>query len=363
MNAPIPLVRAAGEPREIGRVHGRSARREIADNLALYARRYRDELGLERAEVRRRAGAWLERVRELDPDYAETVEGLAEGCGQPLLELAALNARYELFYSAFALEGRAAACTACALLPPQAQGHLLLGENWDWFPEVRGLWLRVSLGGLTVLGFTEAGIAGPKIGLNSAGIALTVNGLLSHLDRWDGEGVPFHVRTWRVLRARGLEEAITAVEEGGSPCSAHFLVGDARTGTAVSLERAPPGTARIHPQGGVLVHANHFLRADALGVREPLAVEGSSSFHRQERLTEVLEGAAATGFLSVEHVQEALRDHAGYPESVCRHESPLFPPSLNYQTTLSVVMDVTAERVHYAPGPPCGTAYHVLELD
>ncbi len=174
--------------------------------------------------------------------------------------------------------------------------------------------------------------------------------------------MPFHVRTWRALLARDLTEATTAVEEGGSLCSAHFLVGDAKCGQALSLERAPTGTARVEPQDGLLVHANHFLQGEELGVREPLAEERRSTHLRQERLAARLAQAAERGSISVEDVEEALRDHEGYPDSVCRHESPLFPSDLNYRTALSVVLDLSARRLRSTPGPPCRSAYQALEI-
>lgn len=363
MNESLPVVSLRGEPYAIGYGHGQAAKGAIGKNLALYFRRYRDEVGLARGEVLRRAGAWLDQVKDLDPAYAAMVHGLSDGSGYPLLYLAALNARYELFYGEFASLGLATACTSFALLPERTEdGHLLLGENWDWFPEAEGLWLRVEWGDLAVLAFTEAGIAGPKIGLNSAGIGLAVNGLLSHLDRWDGEGLPFHVRTWRVLLSHDLGEAVAAVETGGSPGSANFVIGDAGNGRAVSLERAPNETARVEPIQGILVHANHFLASERLGVREPLAEERRSTHLRRRRLTELLARAAQQGPLSVTGVQEALRDHAGHPDSVCRHESPVFPPKLNYRTALSVVLDLHARSIAYAPGPPCRLAYGTLAL-
>lgn len=363
MTGAFPVLDLGGDPSTIGWAHGQRAKGLIERNLALYFRRYRDEVGLERTEVLRRAEAWLTRVRKLDLEYAAMVEGLAAGSGLPLHGIAALNARYELLYGEFAHQGLATACTAFALLPERAGGHLLLGENWDWFPEVEGLWLRVRWGDLTVLAFTEAGIVGGKIGLNSAGIGLAVNGLLSHLDRWDGDGVPFHVRTWRVLCSATLAEALAAVEDGGSPGSANFLVGGGQTGTAVSLERAPSGTAQVAPTAGILVHANHFLAPQRLGVQEPLLEERRSTDLRQERLSELLARAAEQGPLSLPHVQKALRDHVGHPDSVCRHESSVFPPHANYATALSVVMDLRARRVEYTAGPPCQHAFQTLALD
>ncbi|MCX7750876.1 MAG: C45 family peptidase [Candidatus Bipolaricaulota bacterium] len=359
---PLPVLPLRGDPGRIGWEHGRQAREPIAHNLRLYFRRFRDEAGLSRGEVLRQAEGWLERVKVLDADFAQMVEGIAAGAGVPPSEIAALNARYELLYAAFAAQGLPTACTSCAVLPERTGGSLLLAQNWDWFPEVRGLWLRVRWGDLALLAFTEAGIAGGKIGLNSAGVGLAVNGLVSHLDRSDGEGVPFHVRTWRVLVSHDLDEATRAVEEGGSPGSAHFLVADSKAGRAISLERAPTGTARVEPVGGILVHANHFLRGEALGVREPLREERRSTFLRQERLSARLAQAAERGLISTKDVEEALRDHGGYPDSVCRHESPLFPPDLNYRTVLSVVLDLGARRLRYTPGPPCTSLYHELYL-
>ncbi|QAA75960.1 MAG: Peptidase C45, acyl-coenzyme A:6-aminopenicillanic acid acyl-transferase [Candidatus Bipolaricaulis sibiricus] len=362
MSAPLPILELAGGPRAIGLGHGREASDRIKNNLSLYTRRYRDEVGLEQAEVHRRAAMWLERVSELDPPYAAALRGVAAGSGLSVLDIAALNARYELFYSEFSSTGLATACTAFAILPACAGGGLLVGENWDWFPEVEGVWLRVRWGDLTVLAFTEAGIVGGKIGFNSAGIGLAVTGLLSHLDRWDGEGIPFHVRAWRVLLSSDLDAAAAVVEAGRSPCSASFLVGDATRGRASAFERAPTGTAQIEPDNGILVHANHFLRAEQLGVREPLAEDRRSTHLRQRRLADRLTQAAGAGQVSVESVQDALRDHVGRPDSVCRHESPLFPPALNYRTVLSVVMDLRARRLQYAAGPPCAGAYHEIAL-
>jgi len=359
----LPILTIGGDPHAIGYGHGQRAQVAIERNLALYFRRYRDEIGLGRDEVLHRARAWLERVKELDPPYAAMVEGLAEGSGFPLLSLAALNARYEFLYAGFVSQGLATACTACGLLPERTQGgRVLLATNWDWFPEVEGLWLRVTWDGLTVLAFTEAGIAGGKIGFNSAGIGLVVNGLVSHLDRWDGDGIPFHVRAWRILCSPSFKRAIAAVEEGGSPGSANFLVGEAKSGNAVALERAPTGTARVAPEAGILVHANHFLHPDQLGVREPLPEERRSTDLRQGRLAARLAQAAANGLISMERVQDALRDHDGYPDSVCRHESPLFPPDRNYRTVLSVVMDLGAPRLCYTVGPPCEGLYHDVHL-
>lgn len=363
----VPVLDLAGEPYEVGYEHGRRAKALIEHNLDLYFRRFRDEVGLSRDEVLRRARVHLERIRTGFPGYAAMVGGLAAGSGLPLLPLMALNARYELFYGEFVRQGLGgSACTAFAVLPEHVQeGHLILGENWDWFLGVAGLWLRIRGEDLTVLCFTEAGIAGGKIGLNSAGVGLCVNGLVSHLDRWEREGVPFHVRCWQILNARTLDEAVAMVESDGCPGSANFLLGQAGRpgqGAAVDLERAPTGALRWEPQQGFLVHANHFLAPERLGLVQPLAEERYSTYLRQARLTELLGHAAAQGPIAAEILQDFLRDHLGFPDSVCRHPSPAFPDYAQYHTVLSVIIDLHARRLWHTAGPPCRSGYNEVAL-
>src|SRR5688572_10528773 len=220
----------------MGRAHGEAAREAIAINLELYFRRFADEGGVERGEACRRGAAYLRVIEANALEYGEMVRGIAEASGRPLDEIAALNARYEILYSEFtrtimeltgqpAPTGGADGCTAFAALPEATpDGHLRMGENWDWIPGVRGLMLRVvQPDGLRALCFTEAGIAGGKIGLNSAGIGLAINGLVSTLDSWRRLKTPFHVRTWRVLTSPTLDAALQAILNEERSCSANFL--------------------------------------------------------------------------------------------------------------------------------------------
>lgn len=355
----LPAVRLAGTPLAMGRQHGAALRRDVQHNADLLLTRMREELGLSSGTVLRRARVWWERLRVDEPDYSRMVQGIARSSGLPLSVVTALNVRYELMYSEYVRQGLAAtACTSFAVLPERARdGGMLIGENWDWIPEVKTAWLNVAWGNLQILGFTEAGIAGPKIGLNSAGVALAVNGLVSHADRWDAPGRPFHVRCFHILRATSFEQAVGAACDGLSPCSACFLVGHGER--AVAVERAPDRAQIWEPEMGLLVHANHFLDPDRLGVHQPLAEERESTYLRQARLRKMLE---ADSRLSPEDVQVALCDHAGYPSSVCRHPDPALPEHARYATRASIVVDLHARRVHYAGGPPCVTRYVELGL-
>src|SRR5205823_1340688 len=92
--------------------------------------------------------------------------------------------------------------------------------------------------GLETLGFTEAGIIGAKLGLNSAGLGLTINGLLTTSDDWSRRVTPFHVRCYEILRQRDLDSAVKIVTNQRRACSANFLIAQAPD-RAVDIEAAP----------------------------------------------------------------------------------------------------------------------------
>ncbi len=372
----LPLVRLAGGPREIGEAHGEAAAELIAHNLEVYFRRFAEEARLDRDEVLRRAEHYWPALRAQSPEFAAMVEGIAAGARRPLPEIAVLNLRYELLYTEFSRIGQAdlggvpapaGECTAFAVLPAaSADGHLRIGQNWDWIPDVAGLMAHITRpDGLRVLCFTEAGIAGGKIGLNSAGVGLAVNGLLSNEDDWSRLGRPFHLRTWEVLCSTTRAGAVDAVTRGIRSCSANFLVGKAGPpgeGSAVDLEAAPRGICAHEPVAGTLAHANHFRDPDRLGIWQPIVEDKRSTYHRCERMERRLADEAARGPITHEALQEILRDHHDHPDSICRHPNPALPASERYETVTSVVMDLHVGRIHAAAGPPCVNAYQEYDV-
>lgn len=374
MVARIPNFRATGTAREVGRVHGRAEKDRIAENLALYFRRFREEWRLSREEVLARARHYDRVIRDADPEYAEAMEGVAEGSGQDVQDIVALNVRYEIAYSAYSQRGRTEAfarppsgCTALALLPERTkEGTLVLAQNWDWIPGVRGLIAHFQIDGHPkVLGFTEAGIVGAKIGLNDAGVGLCINGLVSNEDAWDRAGLPFHVRCWRVLHSKSLDEAMGHVRTGLGSCSSNFLLGEAKDGRAriVDMESAPTGVVELAPKDGALVHANHFCRPKDLGIWEPLLEERTSTYQRHRLMEGFVKEASRVGILvSIEDVRTILRDHEGHPNSICRHPEEARPPSERYETIASIVMDLGARRLWISDGEPCHSPYAAFAL-
>jgi len=369
----LPVLELTGTPRDAGIQHGAQTAEHIAENLRIYFDRFQREAHLTPAVVRERAQRYLRAIEAAHPAYGEAMRGVSQGAKVPLADIVVLNARYELLYSQYAAINQAKAtthlpaggCTAFAVLPEvAADGHLYLGQNWDWFPGVRGVLFRTrDADGVTVVAFTEAGIVGGKIGMNSCGLGLVVNGLLSNHDDWARLRTPFHVRTWAILRAQTLETAIDVITSEERSCSANFLIGQANGhAEVVDIESAPGTSCTIAPRDGVLAHANHFTDPNALGIWQPLAEEKSSTYQRAARMAELLEQGKAAGTLNAEGLMRILRDHDGWPESVCRHPNSRFPEEERVESVVSVVEDLTGRRMFVAAGPPCTAEFHVIQL-
>jgi isopenicillin-N N-acyltransferase-like protein len=354
----LPVLHLDGAAYDQGRQHGLALAERIAANLDTYFDRFQREGHLTPSEARERAEHFLPLLR--DTEYFEGMRGVADGAEQHLVDILALNVRYELLYFQFGYNAMVDGCTAFAALPQaSANGHLLLGQNWDWIPQVLGAVVHtVEPDGLETLSFTEAGIVGGKIGLNSAGVGLAINGLLSNVDDWSRPETPFHVRCYEILRSRSFDTAMDLVSGTPRACSTNFVLAQAPD-QAIDLEAAPDTLARLEPRDGLLVHANHFLDPARLGIVEPPAERRPHSLSRQARLQAILDARAP---VAIGDLEIALRDHDDYPDSVCRHLNPDDAEEERYITVTSVIMDLQDLSLRLTDGPPCEHLYDGYSL-
>jgi len=365
----LPVVELRGSPYEQGLAHGRALRERIAHNLKVYYQRFAREAGLEREELLRRTRRYLTALRHQSEDYVQGMRGISDASGIPQDEIAFLNLRYELLYFQVGQRMQEASegvppegdgCTSFALLPEKTrEGHLVMGQNWDWIPQAAGALLAFTEpDGLRGLAFSEAGIFGAKIGLNSAGVGLAINGMLTTDDDWSRLARPFHLRCHEVLRARDFDAALSLLADEPRSCTTNFLVAQAPDRVA-DLEAAPERICRLTCEAGFLAHANHFRDPEGLGVVEPPNPRRHLSRHREARLSALL---SAGGPLSIVEIQERLRDHVGRPNSVCRHEDGEIPVEQRVRTLTSIIMDLDAGRLWASDGPPCEGEYQALSL-
>jgi len=368
----LPMVRLSGPAYEQGLTHGRELKGRIAHNLAVYFERFEREVGLSRGEVLDMAHRYANAIAGQNAAYHDGLRGVADGSGFAFEELTALNVRYELLYYKFGKNAMAAAeaarsggdavdgCTAFAALPEITEsGHLLMGQNWDWIPEVQGAVLHTQdLNGIETLAYTEAGIVGAKIGFNSAGVGLCINGMTTTADDWGRMQKPFHVRCYEILRSRTFEGAVNVVTGEPRNIAGNFLIAQA-PGKVADVEAAPDKVNLLGCTAGCLTHANHFVDPEGTGIKEAPNDRRVYSWRRQERLRELLLAAAP---LSVEKIQAALRDTQDDPFGICRHRNPAEPPEMHYTTVTSVVMDLDARVLHITDGPPDEGPYQTVVL-
>ena len=373
MTTKLPLLTLKGSPYQIGYKHGKQARLEIEHNLEVYFRRFKNETELSHKVAISRAAQFLDVINRVSPEYAETMKGVAAGSGQEILDITALNVRYELMYSQFSKIGlkptpKTFGCTAFAALPAAVEnGHLMMAQNWDWIPEVKGLFLKVrNENAPDVLSFTEAGVVGGKIGLNSEGVGLLINGIVSSKDDWARLRKPFHVRCWEILRSKTLRNAIRVVSHGERNCSANFILGQQRStgiGNVIDIESAPEAVCELGPDKGAVAHTNHFSNPRILGVKQVLDEERLSTLQRYRRIQKLLDETVRAGQkLSLSSAKNLLRDHFGKPESVCRHSNLKLPEYERYETVVSVIMDLPGRMLWAAMGSPCSTEYSPISL-
>ena len=324
----FPLIDVSGAPYERGRQYGQQAAGRIRKGVAHYGAQL-GRLGLDEAAVAGLVTAYLPVIRDFDADHVVEMEGIAAGAGIPFAHVALLNARTEILKLAErpALRARLAGadpdgCTGAIAMPEAtADGLLLHAQNWDWKADCAetSVVLRIRReDGPDILTFTEAGGLA-RSGLNSAGIAITANYLESDRDYRD-IGVPLALIRRKVLQEASPALAMRAVYATRKSAANNMMVSastlDGR-GVAIDFECAPDETFQVLPEGGLIVHANHFQSPVALSKLRDTGIGSTPcSLYRDMRVRDLLR--PHVGRIAVAEMKAALADDFASPWSVCR---------------------------------------------
>ncbi len=356
----LPFLQLSGIPFEQGLKHGEELKELIQHNIKIYFERFERECLLSPSEVLTRAEKYSEAIKIQNPRYFDAMRGIAEGSEFSLGEITALNVRFEIMYYEICMKVLRDGCTAFAVSPEAtANGHLLIGQNWDWIPDVKGALVRSKEPNDTsVLSFTEAGIVDGKIGLNSSGLGLTISGLYTTDDDWSRLCKPLHVRCYEILRSRNIQDALRVITDEKRACSTNFLLAQV-PGSIADVEAAPERTRIIHSNEGHLVHTNHFLDPEDMDVVEPPLERRKFSVLRHRRMNEFLGSKRP---ISIDYVQVYLRDHAEHPYSLCRHPDLTLPQEERYITVASMIMDLDARIMYISDRQPCENPYQLVHL-
>jgi isopenicillin-N N-acyltransferase like protein len=354
---PFPIIRVGeSDPFARGLCHGRMARDQVVASLRTYRRLFKDFVGIEWEDAKRIGMRYARPIGAYAPDLLEEIRGVAEGSGNDLAEILALNSRSEIALSARLVDG----CTAFAAFgTATAGGDVLLCQNWDWRASQREAFVvllieREDRPAITML--TEAGIIG-KIGFNSAGLGACLNAIVTDQVREDG--VPLHVVLRRILDSRNLGDAIQAVGAAGIASAANFLIAQDRGG-ALDIEAVPSDFDVLLPDRDMICHTNHLRSLRLVAVRDLGKMVLPDSYPRLARVVRLLE--ERHGCLSEAEAYAILRDRDNGPDSICRREDPQDPEGKRLQTVFSVVMNLTRRQLSVTDGPPDAAEYLFLPV-
>ena len=343
--------------------HGEALKESIENNISVYTDRFYKEAGISKQALLENTSVYYDKLKDQSPEYIKAIEGIALSSNLPLLEIAMLNLRYELLYYALGKlyqEGVIDGCTSFALLPGLVKKtHLVMGQNWDWIPEVECVLIsNFDSDGLSRISFTEAGIFAGKPGMNSQGIGLAVNGMYSSADNWKRFEKPFHVRCFEVLRSSTIEQAMNVLTGTPRSCTANFIIGE-YPDKIVNIELAPDTFLNFYPNQGLLTHANNFADPNNMDVSEPPNPRRHLSAFRHERMKILL---STQKILDMKMIQNTLKDHEHHPQSLCRHRDNDLPKSQQTITKTSMIMDLEDLNIWATDGQPCMAEFEKFSL-
>ncbi|MBC9205503.1 acyl-CoA--6-aminopenicillanic acid acyltransferase [Roseomonas aerophila] len=365
----FPLIELHGTPEARGRLYGQQAAERIRRSIGHYAAQL-SAAGHGAERVRGWARDFVPSIEAFEPSFVAEMRGISEGANVPFEDIVLINARTEVLQ----LGKRSAAaavpspkadpdgCTGVILLPEATQDGLLVhGQNWDWKSECAetGVVLRIrEENGPDILTFVEAGGLA-RAGLNSAGVAVTANYLESDRD-YRELGVPLALLRRKFLQSEHLAMAMRTAYVTKKSGSNNIMLSHA-DGVALNFECAPDETFLVHPQNGMLVHANHWQSPVALGKLKDTGIANTpDTLYRDMRVRSLLE--AKQGRLDMAAVRDALFDDFQHPWAVCR------PPRLSLAGNLSatvamLLMQPKLGVLEIAPLPAINKTFTRYTLD
>jgi len=280
------------------------------------------------------AKQFLPYLEESWPAYLEEIRGLADGAGVEYETILALNVRTEIGFGMLN-DG----CTAFAW---KTKTSSFTAQNWDWElgQKINIVVVKITQEGKpTIQMMTEAGIIG-KIGMNSAGVGVTLNAISAKGVSFDK--LPCHLALRAALESTSLQEAKVKLTTAGVGSACHIQVADAESGS-IGFENTAFDQAELEMRDGIITHSNHLTVAHA-GVEDKARLQDSPI--RLNRVRELLAGLGPDP--TIEQLKDVLKDDKNSPCAINR--SPTEKSTL--QTLFSIVMDLQKRYATVKMGRP-----------
>jgi isopenicillin-N N-acyltransferase like protein len=361
----VQTLTLSGSPRERGLQHGRALKDGVQRFYNNWMSRSMSEpsLRLTETDLMGFAAKHAGYVKHFAPDLYEELQGIAEG--------AELSFEQVLFANCFdegldslsiprlgaQLAGMALpppvtpmqGCTSfAAFAPATSDGKTYIGQGYDvgatyYEPVV----FRIMPYGdePEQLVYSHAGVLGVS-GVNAAGLGIVENSLKPSDQQ---PGAPYPVVVRKALQQTVLSDFVGSILMAPRACGQNYVIGSPFG--AVNIETSAKEYSFRYLQDGVFGHANHYEEPEMKHLE--LWLEWlPDTLVRSGRMTQILK--SQYGQIDLEVAKEIMRDHANYPNSICRH-----PDShTGVYSTLSALIYRPEDRLMLvSDGCPCCSPY------
>lgn len=373
---PVQHVKVFGSSHERGRLLGEAVRQRVEHSLDTYQQLF-SLCDIPWQQAIEKGMQHFDQTVAYSPEFVEELEGVAKGSGIDFESLFTLNSRTEILPADFLARAvqhapsgneldldvpgndnsdsssasRLISTNECTSLASHSTDTVWLAQNWDWCGTQREALCLVDAKndtGLNYLTITEAGMLA-KIGLNSAGFAITLNILRT---RNDGQrsGIPVHVLLRSLLNCESVAEAKDQVQSLSFSSSSNVMVADS-TGDMASFELSPNGCKILEAQNGQLCHTNHFLHNDLIA-DDVGRIDNQSTINRFNRSASLISDS-----MNFNDIEALLCNQSDGLESICRFPDESMPPIAQIETVCSVIMNLTERTLSVSGAQPSISDY------
>lgn len=194
-----------------------------------------------------------------------------------------------------------------------ADGSMLIGRNFDFwvgdkFAEHKIVSFIKPDKGHKFASVTWGGFTGVVSGMNDAGLTVTINATRSDIPF--GAATPVSLVAREVLQYAGnIKEAVAIARKREMFVSESFLIGSAKDGKAIIIEKTPKKLAIYDPAGDAIQCTNHYQSKDfSTQELNKEQIARSASEYRYKRLQQLLSAAYP---LTPTKMAGILRDRRG----------------------------------------------------
>ncbi|MGY5881417.1 MAG: C45 family peptidase [Candidatus Thorarchaeota archaeon] len=355
----FPIYEIGGSASERGLQYGQLCKSLIHNRLDLIRSLF-DSGGyfdFEWNDALKNSKKFLPFIEEYDPELVEEMNSVAEGAELKPDEILFLNVSYEYFSRL--VHGVWDRCTTIAVTPSATtEGVTFIAQNDDWNEVFQQFMILLHIkqdSKPDIFQHCDAGTLGGN-GINSAGVALCANSLLS--GGWTFKGIPHLFVKRKILNSENMVDAVSAITSI-KRCSSHNYLLAHSDGEGIDVESAPQECNFIFPEDGFITHTNHFVSNNPR-IYDYKVQRSPDTLLRKHRADTILK--EETGNITTDTIKRVFTDHFSRPHSICRHPNKRLSPMKQMQTNASLIFNMTQRTLEITRGTPCENEYITYEV-